>query len=33
MPQFDKIIAAYVVPVENGPMGYVTKHGQRVELI
>lgn len=31
-PQADKIDAGYAVPVEAGPDGYVTKHGQRYEL-
>ena len=31
-PEADMIIGWYIVPVEPGPMGYVTKHGQRYEL-
>ena len=32
-PEEFTIVGHYVVPVEDGAPGYVTKHGQRYELI
>lgn len=32
-PEASEIVAWYTVPVEQGNAGYVTKHGQRYELI